>query len=59
MKGPLQRDFLDIYLTTFFGVRQFKNTSTMREIYFLKMFKIQSKFQKRKKKLQKSFSFPR
>ena len=44
------RDFLDIYVTTFFGVRKIKNTSTMRVIFFLKMFKIDSKFPKVKKK---------
>ena len=61
----LKRDFLDIYLTTFFGVRKFKNTSTMRVIFFLKMFKIESKFRKcqkkkeKRKKLRKRFSFLR
>ena len=35
-KGPIKRDFLDIYLTTFFGVCKFKNTSDMRVILFLK-----------------------
>ena len=41
-----ETDFLDIYLTTFFGVRKFKNTSGMRVISFLKMLKIQFTFQK-------------
>ena len=45
-KCPLKRDFLEIFLTTFFGVRKFKNTSAMRVIYFLKIFKIQSTFEK-------------
>ena len=35
-KGPLKGDFLDIYLTTFFGVRKIKNTSVMRIIFFWK-----------------------
>ena len=57
LKCPLKRAFLYIYLTTFFGVRQFKNTSPMRVIFFLKMFKIESTFQnyKKKKKKQKKF----
>ena len=54
-KGPLKWDFLDIYLTTFFGVRKFKNTSAMRVIFFLKMFKIESKIWKFKKKKRKSW----
>ena len=41
---PVERspetDFLGRYLTTFFGVRNFGNTSAMRDIIFLKMFKI-------------------
>ena len=41
---------LDIYLTTFFGVHKFKNTSAMRAIFCWKMFKIESKFRKCKKK---------
>ena len=44
--SPLKHDFLDIYLTTLFGVRKFKNTSAMRLIYFLKMFKIEPRFRK-------------
>ena len=39
-KGPLKLDFLDIYLTAFFGVRNFGNTWAIRLIFFLKMFKI-------------------
>ena len=49
VEGPLRLDFLDIYLTTFFGFPKFKNTSAMRIIFFLKMFKIKSKFRKWKK----------
>ena len=34
------RIFLDIYLNTMFGVRNFGNNSTMRLFFFWKMFKI-------------------
>ena len=51
-KGPLKRDFLDIYLTTFYGIRNFRNTSPMRFIIFLKVFKILSTFQKRRTKIE-------
>ena len=56
---PLKLDFLDIYLSTFFGDCRFKNTSAMRVIFFLKMLKTESKFRKSKKKLRKCFSFLR
>ena len=56
-KRPLKRDFLDIYLTTSFGVPKFKNTSAMRVIFFLKMFKIESKFTKCKKNLENILRF--
>ena len=39
-RGLLNRDFLDIYLTTFFGVRNLGNKSAMKVIFFLQMFKI-------------------
>ena len=39
VEGPLKRDSLDIYLTTLFGVRSFGNTSAMRVIFFLEIFK--------------------
>ena len=39
-KGPLKRDFLDIYLTTLFGIRNLGNTSAMRVVFFLKVYKI-------------------
>ena len=54
-KDPLKRDFLVVYLTTFFAVRKFKNTSAMRVIFFSKMFEIESKFRKCKKNLEKKF----
>ena len=31
-KDPLKRDFLDRYLSSFFGIRNFGNTSVMRNI---------------------------
>ena len=51
--------FLDIYLTTFFGVHNFKNTSAMRVIFTSKIFKIECKFYKRKKEMEKTFPFVR
>ena len=53
LHNPLKGNFLDIYLTTFFGVRKFKNRSAMRVIFSLKIFKIESKFRKCKKKNNK------
>ena len=58
-KGRLKQDFLGIYLTMCLGGRKFKNTSTLRVIFSLKMLKIESKFRKCKKKLIKNFSFLR
>ena len=36
----LKRDFFDIDLTTFFGIRNFGNTCAMKVIFLFKMFKI-------------------
>ena len=36
LKGPLKGYFLDIFLTSLFGVRNMGNTSAMRVIFFLK-----------------------
>ena len=55
-KGRLKQNFLDIYLTTSFGVRKFKNTSAMRGIFFQKIFKIESKFWKCNKNSENRFS---
>ena len=33
-KSLQKQDFLDIYLTTVFGVRSFKNTSALKVIFF-------------------------
>ena len=56
-KGPLKGDFLEICLTTFFGVRNFENTSAMRSIFSLKLFKILSTFQKCRKNWENVFCF--
>ena len=53
VEGSSERDFLDIYLTTFFGVRKFKNTSAMRVIFLFKMLKIESRSRKCENKMQK------
>ena len=55
--GLQKQDFLDIYLTTVFGVRNFKNTSAMSVIFLFKMFKILSIIQKSWKKFRESFPF--
>ena len=54
----LKRDFLDIYLTTFFGVRKLKIHELGGSSFFLKTFKIESKFRKcERKKSQIIFRF--
>ena len=55
LKNPLKLDFWDIYVTTYFEVHKFKNTSAMRVIFTSKIFKIKCKFPQRKKKRRKSF----
>ena len=40
VERPVKRDFLHIYSTTFFRVRNFGNTSAMRVIFLLKNFKM-------------------
>ena len=54
-KGPLKLDFLDIYLTLFFAVRKLKNTSALRVVFFLKIFKIKFKLRNYKKKIETIF----
>ena len=60
-KGPLKRDFLHNYVTTFLGVRNFGNTSAVRVIFLSKCSKFHLNFKnakkKKKKKCQKAFSF--
>ena len=55
LKCPSKLDFLEIYLSTFFGVHTFGNTSAMRVFFFWKMFEISCRFQKLKKKMEKKF----
>ena len=38
VEGPLKLDFLDIYLTTLLGVRNFGNTSAVRMIFFFRKY---------------------
>ena len=59
LKRPLKRHFTDIYLLTFFGDGYLGNTSAMTVIFFLKMFKIQCRFQKLREKVRKSLPFLR
>ena len=58
LKGFQKQEFLDIYLTTVFRVRNFENTSAMEVIVFLKIFKILSRFQKCQKKKNWDKVFP-
>ena len=55
LKGPLKGNFVGTYVTMYVGVRKLKNTSAVRVFSFLKMFKLESKFRKCKKKNQKKF----
>ena len=55
-EGLQKRDFLDIYLTTVFQVRTLENTSAMKVIFFMKIFKILSTFPKYLKRVEKMFS---
>ena len=57
-KSPLKRDFLDIYVTTFYGIGNLGNRSVLRLVFSLKVFKILSTFQKfRKNNWEKAFCF--
>ena len=53
-KGSSERRFFRYLSSHVFRVRQFKNTSVMRVILVLKMLKIEWKFQKCSKKIQKN-----
>ena len=55
LKGTVKRRFLHIYLTTFFGVRNFGNTLDISVAFFKKTSKIYFKFRKCRKKLWKEF----
>ena len=58
-KGPLKQDFLNVYLTTSLGVRQFKNTWAMRVIFFRKCSKLNLNLEnaEEKKKSENIFGF--
>ena len=56
-KSPLKRDFLEIYLTTSFGILKFKNTSAMRVIFFWKCSKLNLNLENPKKNSGKVFLF--
>ena len=55
VEGSSEKDFLDIYLTAFFGVRKFKNASAMTELFFWKIFKIWPNSKNEKKNREKLF----
>ena len=57
MERHSEFNFSDIYLITFFGDGNFGNTSSMRVIFSLKMFKIEWRFQNWGEKLRESLSF--
>ena len=56
-KGPLKGNFLEIWLKKFFGVRNFGNTSTMREIFFWGCSKLNLHFRNAEKNWENVFSF--
>ena len=56
-KGPLKRDFVDIYLTTFFGIINFGNTSAMRVIFFWNCWKLYLNFKNAEHNWEKAFLF--
>ena len=57
-KSPLEREILDIYLTTFFGVPNFGNRSAVRIIFFFwKYSKLNLDFKNEKANWKKNFCF--
>ena len=56
-KLPLRREFLDIYLTTFFAKRDFGKTSAMRGIFFWKCGKFYLHFKNAAENSEKAFCF--
>ena len=56
-KRPLKRDFLDIYLTTYFGVRNFGNASAMKVSIFWKYSKFNLDLKNPPKNWEKAFCF--
>ena len=57
LKGLQKRDFLDIYLTTVFGVCNFKHTSAMRVTFSWKCSKFYLHFKNGENKSEKVFPF--
>ena len=55
LKGPVKRDFLEIYVTPFFGLRRFKNSSAMRVSFFLRISELNRNLQKAKKNWENIF----
>ena len=56
-KSPLKGDFWEIWLTTFFGVRNFGNTSAMKVIFFRKCWEFTIAFANAAKNWESVFSF--
>ena len=56
-KGPLKLDFLDIYLTTYFGVRNSGTASARRVIFFWKCSNFNLNLKNAEKSLEKVFCF--
>ena len=56
-KSPLKHDFLDIYLTTFFGALNFGNRSDMTVILFGKCSKFNINFKQARKSSENVFCF--
>ena len=54
-KGPLNYDFLDIFLTRFIGVCKFKTKSAMKVIFVLKILNIECTFPECNEKFGKCF----
>ena len=49
LMGPLKGEFLDIYFTKFFVVRNFGNTPAMRVIFLLQIIKFSLSFKNAEK----------
>ena len=56
-KGPLKGYFLDIYVSIFFGVRKFKNTSAIMVPFFRKCSKLNLHLENVKKNSENNFRF--
>ena len=56
-KNPLKWNFLDIYLATYLGVRNFQNIWAMTVILFFENIQISRRFRKRSKKIRKISRF--